>query len=415
MHVNYSPITAVGIDVSKSKSTVAVRRPGGEVVKLPFDVHHNAVELQQLVSLLQTIGGDIKIVMEHTGMYWRPIALTLIDAGFFVSIVNAMLIHDFSDNSIRKVKTDRADAMKIANYALTFWADLRPYTSEDETRQMLKIQSRHYDRTLNTSIALRNGLIALLDQSFPGANHLFANEKRNSSGHLKWIDFSKRFWHKDCVATVSLKSFADTLQKWCKRTGYRFSYADAERIHNIARNAVATFPKNDSTKTLITQAIDSLNSIYDSLHILRAELLRLASLLPEFDVVMAMQGAGPITGPQLMAEIGDVRRFTHKGALVAFAGVDAPPFQSGTFDSKSRQISKRGSPHLRKNLFDICTIILRLSDAENPVFLFMDKKRSEGKHFYVYIVAGCAKFLRIYYARVKEVLDAQDTANTAMA
>ena len=49
----------------------------------------------------------------------------------------------------------------------------------------------------------------------------------------------------------------------------------------------------------------------------------LASMLLEFDVVMAMQGAGEITGPQLMAEIGDVRRFTHKGALAAFAGMDA--------------------------------------------------------------------------------------------
>ena len=413
--MNYIPITAVGIDVSKSKSTVAIRRPGGEIVKLPFDVQHNVVELQQLISTLQSIGGDIRIVMEHTGMYWRPIALTLMNAGFFVSIVNAMLIHDFTDNSIRKVKTDRADAMKIANYALTFWTDLRPYTSEDETRQMLKIQSRHYDRTLNTSIALRNGLISLLDQSFPGANHLFNTEMRNSVGHLKWIDFAKRFWHKDCVATVSLKSFADTFQKWCKRTGYRFSYADAERIHSIARNAVATFPKNDSTKTLITQAIDSLNSIYDSLHILRGDLLRLASMLPEYDVVMAMQGAGPITGPQLMAEIGDVHRFTHKGALVAFAGLDAPPFQSGTFDSKSRQISKRGSPHLRKVLFTICSIILQHSNPEDPVFQFMDKKRSEGKHFYVYMVAGGAKFLRIYYARVKEVLAAQDALNALSA
>lgn len=413
--MNYIPITAVGIDVSKSKSTVAIRRPGGEIVKLPFDVQHNVVELQQLISTLQSIGGDIRIVMEHTGMYWRPIALTLMNAGFFVSIVNAMLIHDFTDNSIRKVKTDRADAMKIANYALTFWTDLRPYTSEDETRQMLKIQSRHYDRTLNTSIALRNGLISLLDQSFPGANHLFNTEMRNSVGHLKWIDFAKRFWHKDCVATVSLKSFADTFQKWCKRTGYRFSYADAERIHSIARNAVATFPKNDSTKTLITQAIDSLNSIYDSLHILRGDLLRLASMLPEYDVAMAMQGAGPITGPQLMAEIGDVRRFTHKGALVAFAGLDASPFQSGTFDSKSRQISKRGSPHLRKVLFTICSIILQHSNPEDPVFQFMDKKRSEGKHFYVYMVAGGAKFLRIYYARVKEVLAAQDALNALSA
>ena len=49
-------------------------------------------------------------------MYWRPIALALKKAGFFVSVVNAMLIHDFSDSTIRKLKTGRADALKIANY-----------------------------------------------------------------------------------------------------------------------------------------------------------------------------------------------------------------------------------------------------------------------------------------------------------
>lgn len=56
-------------------------------------------------------------------------------------------------------------------------------------------------------------------------------------------------------------------------------------------------------------------------------MLRLASLLPEFDVVIAAQGAGEVTVPRLIAEIGDVRRFTNKGALVAFAEMDAPPFQ----------------------------------------------------------------------------------------
>jgi transposase len=177
---------------------------------------------------------------------------------------------------------------------------------------------------------------------------------------------------------------------------------------------VATFPKNDSTKLLIAQAADSLNAVYDALYILRGEMLRLASLLPEFDVVMAMQGAGEVTGPQLIAEIGDVRRFTHKGALVAFAGMDAPPFQSGTFDSKSRRISKRGSPNLRKTLFMVVSTILQHSDPANPIFQFMDKKRAEGKHFYVYMVAGAAKFLRIYYARVKAHLMAlKADANTA--
>lgn len=116
--MNYSPITAVGVDVSKSKSTIAIRRPGGEIVRLPFDVQHNTEDIQQLILMLRRVDGEIKIVMKHAGMYWRPLALTLVDAGFFVSVVNAMLIHDFSDNSIRKVKTDKADSMKIANYAL---------------------------------------------------------------------------------------------------------------------------------------------------------------------------------------------------------------------------------------------------------------------------------------------------------
>lgn len=88
-------ITAVGIDVSKSKSTVAVRRPGGEIVLRPFEIHHTNSDLKKLASTLKKLGGDIRIVMEHTSTYWRPIALTLKEAGFFVSVVNAMLIHDF--------------------------------------------------------------------------------------------------------------------------------------------------------------------------------------------------------------------------------------------------------------------------------------------------------------------------------
>ena len=117
-------------------------------------------------------------------------------------------------------------------------------------------------------------------------------------------------------------------------------------------------------------------------------------------------GAGTITEPQIIAEIGDVRRFTHKGALVAFAGVDVPSFQSGTFDSKNRHVSKRGSPHLRAALFRVCSVILQCKDERNAVYAFMDRKRAEGKHYYVYMVAGAAKFLRIYYARVKECLTA---------
>ena len=49
--------------------------------------------------------------------------------------------------------------------------------------------------------------------------------------------------------------------------------------------------------------------------------------------------------------------------------------------------------------------ILKRSPMDNPVYLFMDKKRSQGKPYYVYMTAGANKFLRIYYGRVKEYLE----------
>lgn len=406
-------ITAVGIDVSKGKSVVAVRRPGGEVILPPTQVNHTAEELAHLVEHLREIGGNIRIVMEHTGMYWRPIAHALKEAGFFVSVVNAILVHNFSDNSLRKVKTDKADALKIANYCLTFWADLRNFSDEDETRQMLKMQCRLYERTQKTSVELRNGLISLLDQTFPSINKVLPSPYCSKRGHYKWVDFVKTFWHKECVKKHSLNAFSNSYQRWCKKERYRFREAEAEKIYCAAQNAVATFPANESTKILIVQAVDCLNAVYESMAVLRAEMRRLASLLPEYEVVMAMQGAGDITGPKLMAEIGDVRRFTSKRALVAFAGMDAPPFQSGNFEAKSRHVSKRGSPHLRRTLFQIMSVVLQHGSADNTVYLFMNKKRAEGKHFYVYMVAGAAKFLRIYYARVKEYLAASEAGTKA--
>ena len=84
-------ITAVGIDISKKKSTVAVRRPGGEIVIRPFEVRHTSSDLKRLAATLKQLGGDIRVVMEHTGNYWRPVALTLKKAGFYVSVVNAII------------------------------------------------------------------------------------------------------------------------------------------------------------------------------------------------------------------------------------------------------------------------------------------------------------------------------------
>ena len=156
------------------------------------------------------------------------------------------------------------------------------------------------------------------------------------------------------------------------------------------------------------EAANQLTSISRSVETYRAEMNRLAAQLPEYSLVMSLYGVGESFGPQLMAEIGDVRRFERKQVLVAFAGVDPMPNQSGEKNVKSNRSSKRGSPYWRKTLFGIMMCLLQTAPADEPVYQFLDKKRAEGKPYYVYMTAGANKFFRRYYAKVNEYLAAQD-------
>ena len=393
-------MNAVGIDVSKGKSTVAIMRPFGEVVAEPFEVSHTDTELRKLACFLEKLPGETRIVMEYTGSYWQPIAKVLHDAGFFVSAVNALLIYKYGNNSIRKGKTDKLDAVKIANYCLDRWTYLERYSPTDQIRQTLKTCRRQYDQYIRLKVNLKNNLIALLDGTFPGINTLLKSAPRDTDGHEKWVDFAGKFWHRQCVCGNSEKAFANQYRKWCAKAGYRFNAEKAVAIYSHPGSQVDTLPMSSAIQSLITHAVAQLNMIIETISAIQHEMLTLASQLPEYPIVMRMFGVGPVLGPQLMAEIGDVRRFHCKQSLVAFAGVDAPPCQSGTFESKNRHISKRGSPRLRKTLFQVMSTIIQHAPADDPVYQFLDRKRREGKHYYVYMTAAANKFLRIYYGTV---------------
>lgn len=398
-------MNAVGIDVSKGKSTVAVMRPFGEVVVEPFEVSHTDAELRKLACFLEKLPGETRIVMEYTGSYWQPVAKVLHDAGLFVSVVNALLIYKYGNNSIRKGKTDKLDAVKIANYCLDRWTALERYTPADQIRRTLKMCRRQYDQYIKLKVNLKNNLTSLLDGTFPGLSTLFKSAPRDSDVHEKWVDFAAEFWHRECVCGSTEKTFTNQYRKWCTKAGYRFSEEKAASIYVYAVSQVSTLPMADAVKHLVTLAVDQLNTIIETVSTIQGEMLMLVAQLPEYPVVMGMFGVGPVLGPQLMAEIGDVRRFSRKQSLVAFAGVDAPPCQSGTFESKNRHISKRGSPRLRKTLFQIMSTIIQHATADDPVFQFLNRKRLEGKHYYVYMTAAANKFLRIYYGTVMAYLE----------
>ena len=402
-------MNSVGIDVSKGRSTVAAMRPFGEVVISPFEVCHTDSELSELARRLKSLNGETRVVMEATGNYHLPVAQALHDAGLYVSIVNAKLVHGYGNNELRRVKTDKKDAVKLANYGLDRWLSLPGYIPEENTRLLLKNCYRQYQQGCKVQTMQKNNLVSLLDTTFPNANRLFHSPAR-ADGSEKWVDFVAEFWHCECIRERAEKVFMTKYQRWCKKQGYNFREEKARSIYNEACGCVGVMPKSSTTKLLVKQAVSQLKATSSALAALKQEMQTLAAQLPEYPVVMGMFGVGPTLGPQLMAEIGDVRRFHSKKALVAYAGIDAPPNDSGDVTGRHKAMSKIGASSLRRTLFLVMSAYLENSPPDEPVYQFMDKKRSEGKPYLVYMMASANKFLRIYYATVKAYLNKLEQA-----
>ena len=78
---------SVGIDVSKGKSTVCILKPYGEIVASPFEVRHTESELKNLIQMIQRLDGEIRIVMEATGIYHLPMLSSLQNQKSFTDVV----------------------------------------------------------------------------------------------------------------------------------------------------------------------------------------------------------------------------------------------------------------------------------------------------------------------------------------
>ena len=127
---------SAGIFGAYGKSMVAIMRPFGEIVSTPFEIKHTTSDINSLVELINSVEGESRIVMEHTGRYYEVLAHQLSEANLFVSTINPKLIKDFDNDSLRKVKSDKADAVKIARYALDKWQNLKQYSVMDELRNL---------------------------------------------------------------------------------------------------------------------------------------------------------------------------------------------------------------------------------------------------------------------------------------
>jgi transposase len=328
----------VGIDVSKGKSTVSIMKVDGEIVEMPFEINHDINGFEMLEQKIKDISKeDLKIVMEETGTYHLPVLCYLLEKDYFVVAENAL------------------------------------------------------------KIKLKNNFSDLCDLLFPGYYQLL-----DENNFVLGLKIFEKYYHPALIINKKQSTFVNEIDRLAKKLGHKGAGKTlANKIYKLAQNSISPRPNNEYSQLAVVNCVAELILIINSTDLIISKMSELASTLPEYDEVIKMPGVGKKLAPRIISEIGDIRRFNNAGCLIAYAGLDAPPYQSGQFEATIRHISKRGNKYLRKAGYEIMRAIKTSCKVEIELYDYIVKKENEGKAKKVAKIAGLNKFLRMYYGTVK--------------
>lgn len=389
----------VGIDISKGKSTIAILSVAGEVIEEPFEINHDMKGLELLEEKIKDISKeDLKIVMEETGTYHLPVLGYLLDKGYFVVAENALKIKKYLDRGLRKAKTDKKDSYKLAEYACDNWYKLNKVGENDEAYDNLRFLSRQYINHINVQVKQKNNFSNLCDLLFPGYYQLL-----DENNFILGLEIFKKYYHPEIVTNKKQSQFVEEIDKLAKKLGHKGAGITlANRIYLLAQKTISPRPNNEYAQLSAISCADALILTIKTTTTIISEMDKLARELPEYDVINEIPGCGKKLTSRVIAEIGDIRRFKNAGSIIAYAGLDAPPYQSGQFEATHRHISKRGNKYLRKTGYEVMKSIKSSCRSDNDLKSYIIKKEKEGKLKKVAKIAGLNKFLRMYYGIVKK-------------
>ena len=314
------------------------------------------------------------------------------EKGFFVALINPLEMKRYRCQGIRNAKTDKIDSKIIANYGIDFWYRLSDFSVGEEQYLELRLLGRQYRQYMKFRTENVLALANILDKTMPGIKTLLCDWNKYT-GKDKLADFAYEYWHFDNITKKSEKQFLESYSKWANKKGYRQSESKAKQIYALAKEGIPTLPSSTpSTKMLVQESVKIVREVDDTPTQILSRMNEIAKMLPEYQVVHDMGGVGDVLAARLIGEIGDVRRFYNAKSLVAYAGIDAPPYQSGKFTGTNRHISKRGSSTLRKVGFETMTCLVMQKNAEILYMTLLKRNKQKVKHVRLQRLQGLINF-----------------------
>ena len=374
----------LGIDIGKNTHVASLIDDKKKVVFKAFSFSNSVKGAESLISKLSNFKNELEVGMEATGHYWLSIYSYLVKNNFTVRVINPIQTDGWRQGiEIRKRKTDIIDSLLIAD--LLRYGDFVESSLLSEDFMSLRNLSRFRSYLISSIGDLKRKTIALLDQVFPEYASSFSDIfGKTSKQILETFSSPSDF---ENISSDDLSAFLESVS--------RKNYA-SRKIDELSRKASTSFGINfslDSFSLQIKMLIQQISFIQNQVSDIDKEIEELLKKINS--PITTIPGIGPVNGATILGEIGDISRFSNPSKLVAYSGIDASVSQSGDYESIHNHMSKRGSPYLRRALFQAALI----AEFNDSVFsAYYQKKISEGKHHLVATNAVARKLCHTIFA-----------------
>lgn len=374
----------LGIDIGKNTHVASLVDDKKNVIFKAFSFSNSIDGAESLILKLEAFKNELEVAMEATGHYWLSLYSYLVEKNFTVRVINPIQTDGWRQGiEIRKRKTDVIDSLLIAD--LLRYGDFVETSLSNEDYLSLRNLSRFRSYLISSIGDLKRKTIALLDQVFPEYASSFSNIFGKTSKEIL-SNFSTPSDFED-INSDDLNTFLESVSKK--------NYA-SKKIDELSKKASSSFGINfclDSFSLQIKMLIEQISFIQNQVSDVENEIEVLLEKLNS--PIATIPGIGSVNAATILGEIGDIKRFSNPSKLVAYAGLDASVSQSGEYESTYNHMSKRGSPYLRRALFQSA---LRAEFCD-PVFSdYYQKKISEGKHHLVATNAVARKLCHTIFA-----------------
>ena len=379
----------VGIDVSKDKHDCCIISSDGEILVDSFSIPNSKVGFEELHKTISSFSSDlsnIKVGLEATGHYSYNILGFLLNKGFITYVINPLYTNlHRKGHSLRKTKTDKIDSQVIATLLMTD-PSLKPYSPESYHILELKSLCRYRYKKVQERAKLKISVSRLINILFPEL------EKIVSTIHGKAIyALLKLFPGASKIASASLEEISLLLAKNSKN---RYKRDFAMKLYSVAQCSIGS--------EIISKSLELSHTI-SLIEIMDSEILEIESRIKEImdsidSLILTIPGISYRMGAMIISEIGDFKNFNSPDKILAFSGISPSTYQSGHFVASNAHMEKRGSKYLRFALFNAA---IYASHWDSNFKAYLEKKRKQGKHYYVAITHVVKKLVRVIFHLVK--------------